>query len=223
MTKPESAPNSSVCPECGTECGVGDKYCRECGAQLGGVETQPAKSGPSTLPFPMQVGILVGGLAVVAVLFFLFKEIKHDDANQPPQQNQPAQTAGQNPHEITDLPTDFDGLVKMGNGLMDAGGYPMATECYRRALMINPEAFDVRVDFAICLHSVGMTTRALDELRLVHSEHPEHALAYFNAGIIFLESKQLDSAKIYLDQYIEKFPNGTHIEDARNILQGMSN
>lgn len=224
-TTPDNAPNSSICPECGAECGMGDKYCRQCGAQLGGVETAPAKSGPSTLPFSIQILILVGGLVVVAVLFFLFKGIKHEKTGQTQQQNAMPEGAdpAQSPHEITNLPTDFAGLVAMGNSMMDAGGFPMATECYRRALMLDPNAFDVRVDFAICLHSVGMTGRAIEELRQVCIQHPEHSLAFFNAGIVFLEAHQPDSAKTYLNAYLQKFPNGSHVDDVRKVLQTLTN
>ena len=48
---------------------------------------------------------------------------------------------------LTDLPTDYMGLVQAGNENMDQRQFPLAAECYRRALAIDGSSTDVRTDY----------------------------------------------------------------------------
>lgn len=218
-------PHDTLCPECGSPTGAGDNYCRSCGAQLSSPESHPGRVGKSNLPFSFQLLILGGGLVAVTVLFFLYKEMKHESAPQK-SENPPAAVdqagMGQSPHDLT-LPESFDELVDLGNKQMDAGSYAIAAECYRRALQQNPIAFDVRVDFAVCLHMVGMSPRAIEELQQVCKTAPDHSMAFYNAGIIFKELGQADSAKVYLQQYLSRFPDGDQRDNAQAALRDLSN
>ena len=109
---------------------------------------------------------------------------------------------------FANLPTDYDGLVQMGNQTMDQGNYPMAAECYKRALAINGQSTDVRTDYGACLHGMGLADRAIAEFNKVLLEIPNHSVATYNLGIVYYNEKQYDSAKVYWNRYLELEPNG---------------
>lgn len=120
---------------------------------------------------------------------------------------------------LEDLPTDYEALVQTGNKLMDEGNYPVAAECYKRALVQREESVDVRVDYGACLHAMGLGHRAVEEFRRVLKEQPSHAVAHFNLGIVFHDMDQIDSARVYWQKYLSLEPNGRAAESARELLK----
>lgn len=125
--------------------------------------------------------------------------------------------------QLANLPTDYNGLVGIGNRTMDQRNYSVAAECYSRALAIDGTDDNVRVDFGACLHFMGLDTRALVEFRDVMSRNPDHAIARFNAGIVFNGMNQPDSARYYFERYLAMEPNGKAAAQARAIMEKMSN
>lgn len=118
-----------------------------------------------------------------------------------------------------DLPTDFASLVHLGNRQMDADDYPLAAECYRRALEIDSLVTDVRVDFGACLHAMGFSRRAIEEFRTVLMQEPEHAIAYYNLGIAYHTLGQDDSARICWHQCLSLDPGVQLAAAARELLE----
>ena len=84
------------------------------------------------------------------------------------------------------FPSDYEGLVRMGNEAMDAAQYAMAAEAYKRALAIDSSSLAVRTDFGACLHGMGLPQRALEELRKVIAADPAHVIANFNMGVVHM-------------------------------------
>ncbi len=166
--------------------------------------------------------VIVAVLIVVGVGYFLFKE----PAKMPPQQatsefNHPdveGMEKGAMP-SLADFPTDYAALVQLGNQLMDQGNYPIAAEAYKRALAINGEDPNVRTDYGACLHGMGLPHRAIEEFHKVIAEHPEHAIANFNLGIVFYNNKNADSARYYWETYLKIDPNGQAAATARQYLE----
>ena len=213
------------CPQCGHH-NTGGNFCSECGAPLtakaaaGSPKGGPAKGSTAIRDFL----IVISALAAVTVGYFLLKT--PEKVPQPPKQataqsQMPAGHEGMDMSQMSKIhfPPDYASLVKFGNETMDAGNFPVAAESYRRALAIDSSSADVRTDFGACLHGMGLPDRALEEFRRVIKEHPEHAIANFNLGIVFHAIGKDDSAKFYWQKYLKIDPNGSAAAAAKKYLK----
>lgn len=218
--------SESKCPSCNASTPEEARFCPGCGAALKAGETQAksAKSRDDGKQTSMRDNlIIVGVIVLVTVSYFLY--VKPQPVAQPPQQ----QTGDpDSPHgsdmgammaALPDIPADYEGLVQMGNETMDMGNYPVAAECYKRALAISGVSYEVRTDFGACLHAMGLPDRAIEEFYKVINEHPEHGIANYNLGIVYYGMQELDSARAYWEKYLEIDPNGQASKSARSFLK----
>jgi len=123
--------------------------------------------------------------------------------------------------QIEGLPESLDSLVTMGNMQMDVRNYPMAAECYRRALILDSSMIAVRVDFGACLHGMGLAARAAEEFQRAIGEDPDHVIAHFNMGITYLDLLKPDSARVYFEKCLSLSPEGQLAENARKMLASL--
>lgn len=215
------------CPECGTALAPNTKFCPECGVPLQKSATviaaKGSKSGPAGSHGARDIIIILGALVLVAAAYFLLRE-----RPTPPAAPQVSQGDAANPHGemsevslamLDSLPEDFETRVQMGNQFMDQGNFPLAAEIYKRALQLQPQSDNVRVDYGACLHGMGLPQRALDEFRTVLTNNPKHPIATFNMGIVHYDVQNVDSAKVYFARYLEIEPNGTAAPSAREFLK----
>ncbi len=214
----------SNCTSCNAALPANAKFCPGCGAAIG--RTAMASNKSTGLRDTL---IVVGALVVVAAGFFIFR--KGEPKPEPPVTEQTA--GGQHPPvtdpsgmpsempQLANLPTDYAGLVDVGNHKMDAGDYALAAECYRRALAIDGSNANVRTDYGACLHGMGLPQRALDEFRKVLAQDAMHTICIFNMGVIFADMKQKDSAKFYWNRYLQMDPHGSAAEAAQKLLKDL--
>ncbi len=214
---------NNVCHSCNKEIQAGVNFCANCGAKVGGGNStsNTAVSGKS---HGKEIIVILGILAVVCVGYFLLRE----DPN-PPMTQETTEISGHESVEGMDmgaamsmlgnLPDDYDALVGMGNQFMDEGNFPVAAECYKRALAKNPESPDVRVDYGACLHGMGLAHRALEEFQTVYKTNPEHSVVHFNIGIVYNELQQTDSAVYYWEKYLELEPEGMAASSAAQLIE----
>jgi len=187
--------NTRTCPSCGHAISGQPKFCPECGTAL--TAKQKPKSPPAGSHAVRDTVLIVGVLVLVAVGYFVFR----DRPTPPP----PAQSMSATPDgadhasmaALDNIPQNYDTLVAVSNQYMDQGNYAMAAELYRRALEINGSDNNVRTDFGACLNGMGLPERAIEEFKKVIASDPSHAIALFNAGIVFFNLKQEDSARVY--------------------------
>lgn len=125
---------------------------------------------------------------------------------------QPAPAAHDHSHEtemadfINNLPTEFEPLASMGNALMDRGDFVLAVECYRRALEVNPASTDVRTDLAACQNSLGQNQEAVDNLLKVLAQQPDHKIAKFNLGVVYITMGDVATANQWWDSLLAENP-----------------
>ncbi len=210
------------CPSCGHSAPAASKFCPECGASF-----KPGKGNTTKSTGKRDSLIVVAALLVVAGGYFALRK----PAPMPEALEQQASSGAQHPPitdesgksvdmpMLSDLPTDYKGLVNAGNQNMDGGQYPLAAECYRRALALDGSSADVRSDYGACLHGMGLPQRAIDEFRKVLAQDNKHTICNFNLGIVFRETQQLDSARFYWNKYIEMEPQGKAVDAARQFLK----
>lgn len=215
------------CQNCGYSLPPQSKFCPECGAPMESSESSSAKAHVTR-----QAGkptgrrdllIITGVLLVVTAGYFAFKR----PVSVPSRPKAEIQSHGDVPMgDIADamkvlenLPTDYSSLVTLGNEFMDERNYPVAAECYKRALALEGDSPDVRVDYGACLHGMGLPHRAIEEFRQVLDINPSHAIANFNLGIVYNDLNETDSARVYWQKYLTIDPNGQAAQAARDLLK----
>ena len=215
------------CRNCGHSLPPRLKFCPECGAPVESSESSSAKA-PVTRQTGKHAGrrdllIIAGVLLVVTAGYFAFKrpvpvpsglkaEIQsHSDM--------PMGDMADAIKTLENLPTDYSSLVSLGNEFMDKRNYPVAAECYKRALALQGGSPDVRVDYGACLHGMGLTHRAIEEFRQVLDINPSHAIVNFNLGIVYYGLNETNSARVYWQKYLTIEPNGQVAQAARDLLK----
>jgi len=171
--------------------------------------------------------ILTCAIIVASICYFVFKQ----SINQPPNQKKDNPTSSNVPSAVMDgamtmlkdFPSDYSSLVSLGNRLMDEGNYPVAAECYKRALALQDDSPDVRVDYGACLHGMGLSRRAIEEFRRIIELNPTHAIAHFNLGIVYYDLNEIDSAQVYWQKYLIIDPDGQAARAAWDLLRETSN
>jgi len=210
------------CRQCGKTVDSSAKFCPECGAPVAAQKVSGGKkTGHRKTTGVRDSLIVIGLLAVVTVGFFIFKT----RAERPVDPRTQA-SAGGSPHSgqmsqeiLQSLPSDYPGLVQIGNKFYDEGSFAVAAEAYSRALAIDDHSPNVRTDYGACLYAMGLPQRAAEEFRIVIRTHPEHSIANFNLGIVYHSMSQTDSAKFYWEKYLRLDPDGAPAETARELLK----
>jgi len=193
------------------------KFCSECGSALREeIKKSPLKSKPAPPPFKETL-MIVGVVAVITVGYFIFS--KPQQVPVPPTQVADGHgEMGDMGVTMPALPDDYDGLVLTGDQYMNQNNFPIAAECYKRALAIDDSSPDVRSDFGSCLYGMGLIERALEEFRTVKKNNPLHSVSLFNLGVVFYTQNVTDSAKFYFTHYLELEPDGKAAEQAQTYL-----
>ncbi len=206
------------CPHCGRPVEPSVKFCSECGAAMDKQKTEAtATSKPAGSPLK-EIILVVGVVAAITLGYFVF-------STQPPvpQPSQQAFSGHEGMEEMgagmPNLPEDYEGLVAAGDQYMNQNNFPIAAECYKRALVIDGNSPDVRSDFGSCLYGMGLADRALEEFRTVKNNFPLHSVSLFNMGVVFYGQTKSDSAKYYLSKYLELEPGGKAAEQATTYLK----
>jgi cytochrome c-type biogenesis protein CcmH/NrfG len=212
------------CPVCNFKASENANFCPDCGAPL----TKKAKQNTAkTKSSSNRDMFIIAGVLVVVVIGYL--ALKSPTKPPVPVQQQRAVTNDEHDHDheniegmdemLANMPVDYNSLVSLGNQTMDAGNFAMAAECYKRALMIDGSSPDVRTDYGACLHGMNLPERALEEFRKVLDKNPDHEISRFNMGIVFYTMDIADSARYYWQSYLDKFPNGSMAETAKEYIQ----
>lgn len=207
------------CKVCNKQVDKAAKFCPECGAAFAVQGGTPAalKSKPAPLK---EIAIVVGVVAVITFGYFLFSTPQ--PVPQPPNKGQFSmkghEDIGEMGAALENLPADYNGLVTSGDQYMNQNNFPIAAECYKRALAIDSSSPDVRSDFASCLYGMGLVDRALEEFRGVRNDYPLHSVSLFNLGVVFYTQNESDSAKYYFTEYLELSPDGQAAQQAKDFL-----
>jgi len=168
---------------------------------------------------------LILGAVFLAVIvgYFVLKKPKVVPESPASEVTSPNDVAARDMNEamqmLENLPTDYSSLIALGNKYMDERNYPVAAECYQRALAMNGDSLDVRVDYGACLYEMGLPRRAIEEFRRVIEMNPSHTLANFDVGVVYYDLNEIDSARVYWQRYLTLDPNGKAAEAAHALLE----
>ncbi len=173
---------------------------------------------PKTAPW-VALGLVAAGL----IFIFIFVT---SQSRPPSQTDMPASSnpAGEPPlpqlseADIAKLPKDFKKLVEMGNHYFDHQQFHDAMVLYRKALEIDSTDLDVRTDYAACLNFMGDFEGAKKQLEKVLAQKPDHTVATFNLGVVFINLGQNREARRYWNKFLELDPGSPRAEEVRKML-----
>lgn len=166
-----------------------------------------------------EIAVVLFTLVALTGIFFLVRYVMPANGNEKTTSAQPSSTGTPvMPRDQIQLPASYDSLISAGHMLMDQQNFLVASEAYARALAIDSSNIDIIVDYGACLHGIGMPDRAVQEFRRALLKSPQHPIAHFNMGVVFLGEQKIDSARLYWERYLELEPRGPGADRARELL-----
>ncbi|MCL6472999.1 MAG: tetratricopeptide repeat protein [Firmicutes bacterium] len=122
-------------------------------------------------------------------------------------------------------PKSADAWVKLGNAYSDyakssndSSALSKAIDSYRKALELDPNNVNARVDMAIQYFYSGQVETATAEARKAIEINPNHALAYFNLAEFLRASGKSEEAIQAYEKYIELDPKGEGVKLAKDRI-----
>ena len=179
------------CTKCGETLSAKSSICPACGHSQNGSARSAGRGVNSHF-----VIIVVLVVAAVALLFYQSSMDEKAIAGDPHSGGSASMGYDNNLTDfVSSLPSDYKALVSMGNALMDQGNFAMAVECYVRAVEKQPNSPDVLTDLGACRHALGNDAEAIAAFEQALGYNPEHTVAKFNMGIVYLNRG--DSTEAY--------------------------
>ncbi len=119
-------------------------------------------------------------------------------------------------------PKNPAGWIALGNALMDSRQFPAAIDAYQKALALDPDNVNVRVDMGTCYRGAGKPEKAIEEYRKAIKIDPRHLNAHRNSGVVlaFDLKKPQDAAKAF-EKYLELAPNASDAADIRQTISDL--
>ncbi|MFH1372478.1 MAG: tetratricopeptide repeat protein [bacterium] len=208
------------CRECGRGVPLKALHCPACGAPVGAIGKTVRTRHPAGRRNWLILAVV---MTAITAGFFIFKKplpvAPGTDGESRPHSSVTSDEMDDIGQILQNMPTDYGALVEYGNQFMDQADFAVAAECYRKALTLQEDFGDVRVDYGACLHGMGLPYRAIEEFQKVLKADPSHSIAHFNLGIVFYDLQQADSARVHWQEYLLLDPNGRAAAQARELLE----
>jgi len=219
--------SQNICPKCGGKIEARDGFCPACGNEISQNETLKKRNNLS------DVAIILGALTVLFVGYLLLS--KSPELPKPPQDanaekdfkhpaisGMPAGTEAEYDRIIAGLPASHDSLVQLGNHFMDNQVFPLAIECYQRAIKLDPAIPAVITDLGASYHAMGQVEKAIAMFEKAIALKPDHPIALFNLGISYRGQNNLEKANYYWKKYLEVAPDSPLADTVKKYLAEQS-
>lgn len=216
------------CNECGYKFDGEFKFCPECGTKVISAKNNKSnKSVKSTVSSDQEkrldpkvlYGILVGGIAVIAIILLTSGLLDSTPVTNIPE-NQNQQQTGMssgvnlnNMQAIDDLegkvkqnPEDYTSLLQLAHLKNDSGLFEAAIQNYKTYLDKNPKDADARVDMGVCYFNLKDFTNAIKEMETAIKYVPNHQIAHLNLGVVNLSAGNLEKSKEWLKKAYDLNP-----------------
>jgi TPR repeat protein len=220
----------NFCPNCGSKIAPGAKFCAGCGNELA-AETGNNSQKKNRQLFSVLIPTVA--IAVVAIIFFIFSSKKEPSVpaqqpsaqqpfEHPPIQGMPSGTGPDYDRIIASLPKSYDSLVNEGNHFMDNQVFPLAIECYTRALAIDSSDPNIQTDLGACYHYLKDMEKAIAAFNKALIINPNHPIAHFNMGIVYRELNNIEKARYHWNKFVELEPNAPIADTVRKYLNSLN-
>ena len=140
---------------------------------------------------------------------------------------QSAPVAATNPDPTTHVPTPdltagqppAQAERTLGNFYYDHQNWPQAVAHYESAIKQGSDDANIRTDLGNSYRFAGRPSDALAQYVLAQKMNPAHEFSLFNQGGLYLEDlKQPAKAIEIWKEYIARFPEGSNVETARQLI-----
>ena len=117
-------------------------------------------------------------------------------------------------------PKNFSAWTNLGNALMDSRRYQEAVNAYQKALELDQDKVDVRVDMGTCFKNIGQFDRAVEEYRKALTIDPRHVNAHRNLGVVLgFDLGDKKEAIKELEESLRLSPYGPGANNARKMIE----
>jgi len=227
------------CNECGFKFEKEYKFCPECGTKVSGsknpktksIESKTSIAADKTLNPNILYGILIGGIAVIALIVFssgILDSTPVNTSGMNQNQVQSNTNSGVNLNNmqlINDLeakikqnPENYTSLLQLAHLKNDSGLFEAAIQNYKTYLDKNPKDADARVDMGVCYFNLQDFPNAIKEMETALKHVPNHQIAHLNLGVVNLSAGNIEASKQWLKKAYDLNPTSEVGKKAEQLL-----
>jgi tetratricopeptide (TPR) repeat protein len=116
---------------------------------------------------------------------------------------------------------ELQGLISEGNSYFDSGNYKEAINSYQKALEIDPDNVDVRVDGGVAYFNLNYIDEAIREFKKGTEVNPKHPKAWYNLGIAYKKKNDISSFKSAWENFLKVSPDSPEAKSVKKELEGL--
>ncbi len=221
---------NDFCPSCGGKLTPEASFCPSCGADLKApANTRAPKKNSNWREPAMIAGVLIV-LSVVYIIFFSGEKkqpiapeqaVNQENFQHPQIPGMPAGTRADFDQIVANLPKSYDSLVQVGNHFMDNQVFPLAIECYTRALALDSSNADIFTDLGACYYSMDQDQKALEAFQRAIAINPKHPVAHFNMGIVYRSMNNDEKTREFWNKFLTLDPQSPIADSVRKYMAEM--
>ena len=107
---------------------------------------------------------------------------------------------------------------EQGNQEEDQGQWIQAVASYQKAIAEGIDNPDIRTDLGVAYFKSSQPQKALEQYVLAQHQDPSHENSLFNEASAYAVLGDSSRAISIWQTYLEKFPAGQHVADAKNFI-----
>jgi regulator of sirC expression with transglutaminase-like and TPR domain len=130
-------------------------------------------------------------------------------------------TATAPPADLTAGLAPDKAAVALGNWYEDHKQWAQAVASYTQAINSAQDNPDVRTDLGVAYYEAGQPQNALAQYQAAQQQDPAHENSLFNQGSVYAITGDVPKAIDIWRTYIQRFPQGQHVADARQLIAQM--
>ena len=100
----------------------------------------------------------------------------------------------------------------------DQGQWAQAIVSYQQAIAAGTDNPDIRTDLGVAYFKSNQPQKALEQYVIAQSQNPDHENSLFNEASAYAVLGDSARAIGIWKAYLQKFPNGQHVADAKNFI-----
>ena len=115
--------------------------------------------------------------------------------------------------------TPTQSALILGNWYYDHQTWPRAIEWYQKVLDSGMDNADIRTDLGSAFRFDGDAKKALEQYAIAQKQNPAHENSLFNQGGVYaFDLKQPQKGIEVWRKYLQRFPQGQNVEQARQLI-----
>jgi tetratricopeptide (TPR) repeat protein len=100
----------------------------------------------------------------------------------------------------------------------DQGQWAQAIVSYQQAIAAGTDNPDIRTDLGVAYFKSNQPQKALEQYVIAQGQNPNHENSLYNEASAYAVLGDSSRAISIWRTYLQKFPNGQHVADAKNFI-----